>query len=162
MVGLCCWFALSALSGLTGCWIADYEIKGDVHSATDWDERNTIYLQGMMTGIDTGRPTVRGRKIVYGLALLNATIGMIHRGVLGHIVVGNNWLECLVTIVCCILTLFTSHYVYNELFCTAFRWYTVLMFNEQLAKVLTIEGAMTVHLPCYIDLRHEGNLEAVR
>jgi hypothetical protein len=139
--------------------IYDYEVKGDINSALDWEERNGIYMQGMQTDIDTGKPTPQAQVLLVCLALLNASIGMLHRWSTGLTVVGDISGEGSVVITCAVVTFVGSYIVFSTLFRVAFRWYTVLIFMEQLAHVLIIEGAMRVHLPCYIDLRHEGNLE---
>ena len=52
-----------------------------------------------------------------------------------------------------------SYIVYRSLFHLTFTWYMVLNFVEQMAQSLLIETAMQVHLPCYCEMRHEGNLE---
>ena len=139
--------------------IYDFEVKGKVISAMDWEERNGIYMQGLETGIDTGKPTPKARAFIICLALLNASIGMLHRYLMGIDVIGEVIGEGVVVLSCFVVTFACSYIVYNTLFCVAFQWYTVLIFMEQLASVLIIDGAMRVHLPCYIDLRHEGNLE---
>ena len=94
------------------------------------------------------------------LATFNASIGMINRAANGYPVIGSTTADVSVVLCCAGVTFSCSYFVFRELFCTAFRWYTVLTFMTQLANVLSIEGAMRVHLPCYVDLRHEGNLEA--
>ena len=65
-----------------------------------------------------------------------------------------------VWLACFIVTFFSSWFVYRTLFTTAFRWYNTLQYMIQMASVLSITGANRDYLPCYIDLRNEGNLEA--
>lgn len=140
--------------------IYSYEIKGGVASSLDWDERNGVYMQGMQTAIDLGKPTPKAQVLLCLLSLLNASIGMLHRAITGLTIIGDISGEGSIVIACAIVTFVGSYIVFQTLFRVAFRWYTVLTFMEQLAHVLTIERAVKVHLPCYIDLRHEGNLEA--
>ena len=123
------------------------------------NSKSAVFLQGMQTDIDTGKPTLQAQALLVCLSLLNASIGMLHRWSTGLTVVGDISGEGSVVITCAIVTFVGSYIVFSTLFRVAFRWYTVLIFMEQLAHVLIIEGAMHVHLPCYIDLRHEGNLE---
>jgi hypothetical protein len=137
-----------------------YEVQDDTETPEEWDNTNDVYMQGMQTQIDLGRPTRKGNLICIVLALLNATIGVIHRGAIGYMMFGHSWLDVAITLACCWCTFTGSYLVYHRLFCTAFQWYTMLLFFEQLGKCLTINTAMWIHLPCYVDLRHEGNLEA--
>eukprot|EP01047_Picozoa_sp_COSAG01_P006269 COSAG01_NODE_226_length_21147_cov_59.226435_22_plen_600_part_00 len=140
--------------------IHEYEVHGKINSAVDWEERSLLYFQSMMTKIDVGEPTLAATCMLLFLAGLNASIGVINRVANGQPTIGSSTADVSLVLCCGIITFVCSYTVFRELFCTAFRWYTVLTFMTQLAQVLSIEGAMRLHLPCYIDLRHEGNLEA--
>eukprot|EP01047_Picozoa_sp_COSAG01_P014697 COSAG01_NODE_721_length_14068_cov_479.648436_4_plen_735_part_00 len=53
-----------------------------------------------------------------------------------------------------------SFVVYRTLFRTAFRLYMVLAFCRQMSAALVIDEAKGDRLPCFLDLQHDGNLEA--
>jgi Ca2+-binding EF-hand superfamily protein len=139
--------------------IYDYEVKGEVLSPLDWDEKNLVYMKSMHTRIDTGMPTPKGIGFVAVLALMNASIGMFHRWSTNQTVIGDPAGEGSIVLCCSFVTFVSSFVVYFTVFRVAFQWYIVLEFMTQLAAVLGIEGAMINNLPCYLDLRHEGNLE---
>lgn len=132
--------------------ILEYEIKGRVASSVDWDERNTIYMQGMQTQLDVGKPTSKSYYILAFLAGINASMGLILRVATADrtfdSVMGETTFDSVVVVSCFAVTFISSYYVYYTLFCTAFQWYTVLTFLTQMAQVLVIEGAMHAHLPC--------------
>ena len=146
-----------------------FEVSGKVRSAMDWDEHTAKIMNGMDTDIDVGHPSIRSEIYVVFLALLNASIGGLHRYIshpeYGTAIVfgvrdGNIFaLESTATISCFVVTCICSWIVFRQLFCTAFRWYMVLTIMQQVSKALTIDGATKSHMPCFIDLRHEGNLE---
>lgn len=134
-----------------------FEVNKEVLTPLDWDERNSIHMQGMQTRIDTGAPTAKGQAIIIAMAGVNAILGMVHRGAMDLTIIGDPFGEGALVLACCAVTFVSSYMVYITIYKVAFQWYTVLIFMEQLASVLAIEGAMRVHLPCYIDPRHEGN-----
>jgi hypothetical protein len=147
--------------------IFDYEIEShrEVESIADWEDRNDVFMNSMKTGIDTGKPTPRAMKIITILALMNSLIGVIHRLVFLYdetAIIGPLFSEDrggLVVLANMFVTFISSFIVYRSLFSLTFTWYMVLQFAEQMMKVLLIESAMQAHLPCYCDLRREGNLE---
>eukprot|EP01046_Picozoa_sp_COSAG06_P051530 COSAG06_NODE_8426_length_2178_cov_8.941151_2_plen_403_part_00 len=123
------------------------------------------------------------------LSFLNACIGPMHRFGLGETVVGPLDGDGLIVLACVAATFASTYIVYRSLFSLTFTWcapnavhckrtmqhpyicwnmllriaclyrYMVLMFVEQMSHSLLIDSAMRVHLPCYCDIRHEGNLE---
>jgi hypothetical protein len=121
-------------------------------------------MQGMQTELDVGKPTQVAQYFLMCLAGINAMMGIVLRTGQSDStfdsVMGETVFDSLIVLGCPTVTFVCSYYVYYTLFCTAFQWYTVLTFLTQMAQVLVIEGAMYANLPCYIDLRHEGNLEA--
>jgi hypothetical protein len=99
------------------------------------------------------------------LAFVNASIGILHRVMLqtrhGHgIEELKEELVDLQLISCCVLMFFGSFIVYKAVLGIAFKWFTFVLYSEQMGAALQIDTAMNSCLPCYIDLRIEGNLES--
>ena len=107
----------------------------------------------MVSDMDMGHPTWQSHIFLVLLAALNASIGMLHRQTMGLTAVGQLWGEGSIVVACGLVTFGCSYIVFFTIFGVAFRWYTTLIFMQQLAHVLTLDGAMRVNLPCYIDLR---------
>ena len=145
---------------------AVYEFKmwREIANRDDWNDNNKAMGLGMQTRIDLGCPTKYGEQLILVLAAVNGSLGCILRILASdmdtyEIVFGPIPGAGFVTIACVTVIFICSWFVYRTLFCTAFQWYTALTYMQQIATVLSITGATKDHLPCYIDLRHEGNLE---
>ena len=135
--------------------IYDYEIaKKRVQSAADWEDQNDVFMNSMNTLMDTGRPTERGNNIIIALAAMNATIGVIHRAVLGETVIGDPIGAGSIVLINLVVTFLCSYIVYRSLWHLTFTWYMVLNFVEQMSQSLLIDTAMQVHLPCYCEVRN--------
>jgi hypothetical protein len=154
-------FVASATTRLTS--IFDYAMWEQVTCADDWDENNEAIGRGMQTRIDFGCPSRLGEKLLLLLSAINASLGILLRLSAGNgtdQVFGEIPGAGLATLSCFIVTFLCSWFCYRTIFIVAFQWYMSLSFMQQIAKVLSINGATREHLPCYIDLRHPGNLES--
>eukprot|EP01047_Picozoa_sp_COSAG01_P040410 COSAG01_NODE_3400_length_6142_cov_8.459374_3_plen_231_part_00 len=144
--------------------LAVYEFEVQQRSSTPqvWQDNNRTFMLGMQTRIDLGQPTVVSEIFLGCVAILQASLGLIHRWAFRDSLVeaGQGWdvrIDLLLTT--WVVTAVSSWIVCRAVFCCAFRWYHVLTLLTQSAQVLVMQNAMRVHLPCYIDIRHEGNLE---
>ena len=138
---------------------------GQVSSIGDWEERNRIRMQSMEAHVHMGRPRTSTTIALVMLAFVNASIGILHRVMLqtrhGHgIEELKEELVDLQLISCCVLMFFGSFIVYKAVLGIAFKWFTFVLYSEQMGAALQIDTAMNSCLPCYIDLRIEGNLES--
>lgn len=147
--------------------IFEFHVVSNEVSQNDYDHNNRAFSRSMQTRIDLGAPTQRAERGLIAASILNALLGTIHRTYfvpeeqrssrsLWNTDFGLEHTLFIATSTC---TVFASWYVYRTIYCTALRWYTCLMFSEQLVSTLSMAGAITDYLPCYIDLRHTGNME---
>jgi hypothetical protein len=132
----------------------DYEIetRRPIQSAVDWEDQNNVFMNSMQTQIDTGKPSKRAWLLIVLVSLLNATIGAVHRGLSGGVVVGDIFGSGSIVLANMIVTFVCSFVCFHSLFDLTFTWYMVLQFVEQMSAVLVIESAMQAHLPAYCDL----------
>lgn len=101
----------------------------------------------------------RSELVVMSFAACNACVGVLHRWSQGSQTITADLDGCIV--VACMLSIFTgSAVVYRSLFAVGCKWYMCLLYMRQFTACMNINGATKDHLPCYMDLRHEGNLES--
>jgi hypothetical protein len=111
--------------------IYDYEVETNrpVESAADWEDKQDVYMNSMNTSLDLGHPTEKGKQIIMGLSIANATIGLVQRAVMvllgtpGVIIIGPIFGEGSVVLACVAVTFVSSYVVYNSMFRVTFMWY---------------------------------------
>lgn len=145
----------------------EFQINHSLLSQDDYEQNDRAHSRSMQTRMDLGSPTARAEKGLIAASILNALLGTIHRTWIvpdEKRTSRNLWntefgVEHTLFISTCTCTVFASWYVYRTIYCTALRWYTCLILSNQLVSTLSMQGAIINFLPCYIDLRHSGNME---
>lgn len=141
--------------------VFEFQLKDPPRDMNDSLFNLNIAVQGVQSKIDTGRPKLRAKITVCLLAFVHGFLGLLHRTAFRQQnALGNEIEEHASAIATCICTTVASYVVYSVLLRTGLKWWMVHLFLKQTHSAILVEEAITNHLPCYMDLRNQGNLDS--
>ena len=141
--------------------VFEFQLKDPPRDVNDSLFNLNISVQGVQSKIDTGRPKTRAKVTVGVLAVVHGFLGLIHRTAFRQQhAFGQGLEEHASAIGTCICTTIASYIVYSILLRTGLKWWMVHLFLKQTHSAILVEEAITNHLPCYMDLRNQGNLDS--
>eukprot|EP01043_Picozoa_sp_COSAG02_P022646 COSAG02_NODE_1183_length_14014_cov_4.551707_6_plen_1393_part_00 len=141
--------------------VYEFQLKDPPRDPNDVLFNLNIAVQGVQSKIDTGRPKTRAKIAVGVLAVAHGLLGLVHRtSFREQEVFGADVQEHAGALGTCICTTVASYVVYTVLLRTGLKWWMVHLFLKQTHSAILVEEAISNHLPCYMDLRNQGNLDS--
>ena len=141
--------------------VYEFQLKDPPRDPNDVLFNLNIAVQGLQSRIDTGRPKTRAKVAVGVLAVAHGLLGLVHRTAFREQqAFGDDVQEHASALGTCICTTVASYIVYTVLLRTGLKWWMVHLFLKQTHSAILVEEAISNHLPCYMDLRNQGNLDS--
>lgn len=141
--------------------VYEFQLKDPPRDPNDTLFNLNIAMQGLQSKIDTGRPKTRAKIAVGLLAVAHGLLGLVHRTAFRQQhAFGDGFREHASALGTCICTTAASYVVYTFLLRTGLKWWMVHLFLKQTHSAILVEEAIANHLPCYMDLRNQGNLDS--